>query len=92
MLCYGCLSLIMIIPCALNILIITFYSKISEIIGFSFGTVIYSSKQIIFTVVYLIIMLFVTASDTSGLHPENSYAYVLSSAFVGFSGISIVSP
>ena len=61
MLCYGCLSLIMIIPCALNILIITFYGKISEIIGFSFGTVIYSSKQIIFTVVYLIIMLFVTA-------------------------------
>ena len=59
-LCYGSLSLIMLVPCILNIMIIIFHSKISEIIGFSFGTVIYSSKQIIFTVVYLVIVLLVT--------------------------------
>ena len=67
MLSYGCLSLIMIFPCVLNILIIAFRDKISEIIGFSFGTVIYSNKQIIFTIAYLIIMLIVTGMIEFGM-------------------------
>lgn len=58
--CFGSLSAIIIIPCLLNFLIILFHEKISDIFDISFGTVIYSGNQILFTFIYLFVVLLIT--------------------------------
>ncbi len=58
--CFESLSFIIAIPCILNLLVIAFSDTINKMTGISFGTVIYSEKQIIFTLIYLIIMLVIT--------------------------------
>jgi len=58
--CFGSLSTMIVFPCLLNFLILLFHEKISDIFGFSFGTVIYSGKQMLFTAFYLFAVLLIT--------------------------------
>lgn len=66
-LCFGSLSLMIIIPCIINLFIIVFNEKISDAFGISFGTVIYSGRQILFTMAYLLLVLLITGIIELGM-------------------------
>lgn len=76
-LCFVSLSLMMVIPCILNFFIIFFREKISSILGISFGTVLYSGHQILFTLVYLFAVLLITGMIElimiAGMSPVEMY-------------------
>ena len=76
-LCFASLSLIMVIPCILNFFIIFFREKISSILEISFGTVLYSGHQILFTFVYLFSVLLITGMIElimiAGMSPVEMY-------------------
>ncbi len=58
---FFCISLVMVVPCIINVLIILFSDTISRITGIFWGTVIYTTNQLFFVIVYLVVMLFLAA-------------------------------